>query len=74
MCHKRHKPYTKSTKDWTTYSPMITTIAMSFSRNIPNTLLLGHCLHLLYLQPKEQHLQGRGVSYVRISEGVSSPH
>jgi hypothetical protein len=53
---------------------MITTIAMSFSRNIPNALLLGHCLHLLYLQPKEQHLQGRGVSYVRISEGVSSPH
>jgi hypothetical protein len=47
--------------------------AINFSRSIPSSLLQGRRQHLRYLQPKHQRLYGRGVSYVRIDESMSSP-
>jgi hypothetical protein len=62
--HKCHKPHTKLQKKWTTCGPTITIVAVSFSLNIPNTVLRDHHIHQGYLQLKEQCLYSRGISLV----------
>jgi hypothetical protein len=72
MCYKQYKPYTKDYKIWTTLES-VTTVVMSSSHSILNIRQLDRHLHLWYLQLNGQYLHGRGVSYIRIGEGVSLP-
>jgi hypothetical protein len=62
-CHMRYKPYTK------VYTH--TTIATSFCHSTPNIKPLGPRRVQRYLQPKHQHLHGRGDSHVRITGSMS---
>jgi len=59
-------------KIWTTLES-VTTVVMSSSHSILNIRQLDRHLHLWYLQLNGQYLHGRGVSYIRIGEGVSLP-
>jgi hypothetical protein len=54
-------------------SPTHTIFETSFVRSTPNRMLLGHCQHQLYLQPKHQQLHNRGDSHIRIGESMSLP-
>jgi hypothetical protein len=51
----------------------ITTVASSFNRNIPNTVLRVRHPRQVYLQPKELHLHDCGGSHIHIGESMSSP-
>jgi hypothetical protein len=50
----------------------ITTVAVGFNRNIPNTTQLDRRLPQVYLQPKEQHLHGCEVNRIHTG-GIMSP-
>jgi hypothetical protein len=73
-CHMRHTIYAKCLQKYRlSSSPTHTTLEISFSCSIPNTMPQGPHQYLWYLQSKYQHLHDRGGNHVRIGENMSSP-